>query len=128
MLRNWLIEWQRLGQISSTRGGVSRRRRLQLARMPHHAEVLEDRTLLSTFYVDNVADYVITNDQGNTGLDDGDTVTWDSTATHPAGPVAGLIFGTDAFVSIQAASNAAQANGGLGDTIVPDYRGSGAYR
>jgi hypothetical protein len=84
---------------------------------PLQVEVLEDRTLLSTFFVDNAADYVITNDQGTTGLDAGDTVTWDSSATHSAGPVAGLIFGIDAFTSIQSAVNATTANGVSADTI-----------
>ena len=44
-------------------------------------EQLEDRTLLSTFYVDNAGDFVITIDQGAPGLDAGDEVTWNSGGT-----------------------------------------------
>lgn len=76
------------------------------------SESLEMRALLSTFYVDNTADYTITNDQGAVGLDAGDTVTWNGTTN--GGPVAGLTFGTNAFDTIQGAIGAAAASG---DTI-----------
>ena len=117
MLRNWLAEWKRFGRVFGTQRKTSRRQRFRSARVPHQAEVLEDRTLLSTFYVDNATDYVITTDQGATGLDNGDTVTWDTAGTHAAGPVAGLRFGTDAFSTIQDAVNAAAASADATDTI-----------
>ena len=75
-------------------------------------EPLEGRITPAVRYVDNPGDYVITTDQGAPGLDNGDTVTF-----NPSGgtqtPVTGLIFGTDAFSTIQAAVNFATA----GDTI-----------
>ncbi|QDT41467.1 hypothetical protein Pan241w_15280 [Gimesia alba] len=73
------------------------------------AEVLEDRTLLTTLFVDD--SLVITNDQGAGGLDAGDTVTF---AFGEAGETVGLIFGTNAFATINDAVTAAAATG---DTI-----------
>ena len=60
-------------------------------------------------YVDEAADFVITTDNGTAGvLDAGDVVTWQPTA----GPdVTGLVFGTTAFTSIQAAVDAADVDG-----------------
>lgn len=76
-----------------------------------HVEGLESRVLLAAdLYTDDLAsDYLITTDQGATGLDAGDTVTW-----SPSGSaVPNLIFGTDAFVGIQQAMDAATA----GDSV-----------
>jgi hypothetical protein len=57
-------------------------------------------------YVDDLADdYSLTHDQGASGLDDGDTVTWNGSAL--GAPVAGLTFGTDAFLTINDAIAAA---------------------
>jgi nitrous oxidase accessory protein NosD len=64
-------------------------------------------------YVDNPGDFFITNDQGAAGLDNGDTVDWNPGLGGSHSPQTGLIFGTDAFGSIQAAVTAATA----GDTI-----------
>lgn len=79
-------------------------------------EVLEDRSLLSTFYVDNNGDFVVTtNNSGGPGADPGDVVTWDpGTGSAHGNAVTGLVFGTDAFDSIQSALAAASASG---DTI-----------
>ena len=58
-------------------------------------------------YVALEEDFVITTDQGATGLDDGDIVSWigvDATVTD-------LVFGTDAFTSIQAAVDAVDDEG-----------------
>jgi hypothetical protein len=72
--------------------------------------------MLATLYVDNPADFIITTDQGNPGLDDGDIVVWNPGAGSQHGlAVAGLVYGSTAFGSIQAAVNAANAAGG--DTI-----------
>jgi hypothetical protein len=66
-------------------------------------EGLERRTVLAAnFYVAPAADFTITLDQGAPGLDAGDTVSWNG-----ATPVTGLVLGTDAFTTIQAAINAA---------------------
>ncbi|WP_198001008.1 right-handed parallel beta-helix repeat-containing protein, partial [Gimesia fumaroli] len=75
-------------------------------------EVLEDRTLLTTFFVDDSLE--LTNDQGAAGLDAGDTVTF---AFGEAGQTVGLIFGTDAFATIQDAVDAAQLSVDPTDTI-----------
>ncbi|HAW30068.1 MAG TPA: hypothetical protein DCY03_18415, partial [Planctomycetaceae bacterium] len=72
----------------------------------------EDRTLLTTFFVDD--SLVITNNQGDSGLDAGDTVTF---ASGEAGETAGLIFGNNAFGTIQAAVDAAQLSADPTDTI-----------
>jgi uncharacterized repeat protein (TIGR01451 family) len=78
-------------------------------------EGLEERRLLATLYVDDPSGFTINGDQGAPGLDNGDPVTWDPGAgsAHSPTPVAGLVFGTDAFTSIQAAVDAAMP----GDTI-----------
>ena len=76
-------------------------------------EALEDRTLLTTYFVDD--SLVITTDQGAVGvLDAGDTVTF---ASGEAGETAGLIFGNNAFGTIQAAVDAAQLSADPTDTI-----------
>lgn len=104
-----LTSW--LSLISNT--GAARRGSSRLSRRPQRVsldrlETLEDRLLLTARYVDNPADYTITNDTGAAGLSAGDTVTWNG-----ATPVAGLIFGTTAFSTIQSAVTFATA----GDTI-----------
>ncbi|MEM0896446.1 MAG: choice-of-anchor Q domain-containing protein, partial [Verrucomicrobiota bacterium] len=62
---------------------------------------------LTDTFVDTAADYTITNDVAPVGIvpSAGDTVTWNGTN---GGPVAGLIFGTNAFTTVQAAINAAE--------------------
>lgn len=55
-------------------------------------------------YVDEPGDFTITTDQGANGLDAGDTVTWSS---PNLGSQTGLVFGTDAYTSIQAAVDTA---------------------
>ncbi|MEM9478473.1 MAG: right-handed parallel beta-helix repeat-containing protein, partial [Verrucomicrobiota bacterium] len=62
---------------------------------------------LTDTFVDAAADYTITNDVAPVGIvpSAGDTVTWNGTN---GGPVAGLIFGTNAFTTVQAAVNAAE--------------------
>ncbi len=71
-----------------------------------NVETLEFRALLATLYVDEAADYTVTtNNNGGAGADNGDVVTWNG-----ATPQAGLIFGTNAFSSIQDAIDAAAAN------------------
>ncbi|QGJ71280.1 Hypothetical protein PBC10988_29840 [Planctomycetales bacterium 10988] len=64
-------------------------------------ETLEQRNLLTT-YADDM--FTITNNQGDGGLDAGDEVTF---AEGETGEVTGLIFGTDAFSTIQEAVDAA---------------------
>ena len=71
-------------------------------------ELLEDRLTPSSLYVDNPADFIITTDQGAPGLDAGDTVTF-----NPSGGTqtshSGLVYGTNAFGTIQSAVDAATA-------------------
>src|SRR5205085_4934292 len=68
----------------------------------------------ATLYVDNTADYAITNDVAPAGFSTGDTVTWNpGPGSAHGGSVAGLIVGTNAFDTIQGAVNAAAP----GDTI-----------
>ncbi|MBN1587875.1 MAG: right-handed parallel beta-helix repeat-containing protein, partial [Pirellulales bacterium] len=71
-------------------------------------EPLEDRRMLSvgTSYVDDTL--AITNDIGDPGLSPGDTVTY---AAGEAGEQTGLIYGTDAFDSIQDAVDATDTGG-----------------
>jgi hypothetical protein len=53
----------------------------------------------STLFVhQHAGDFTLTNDQGNPGLDAGDTVTWNGSSL--GAPVPDLIFGTDAFLSV----------------------------
>lgn len=71
-------------------------------------------------YVDDLAgDYTITTDRGASGLDVGDTVTWNGTSQ--GGPVTGLIFGTDAFLSVTDGVNAVVS----GSTL---YIAAGTYK
>src|SRR5262245_23692982 len=78
-------------------------------------EQLENRRLLaaSVYVGENLAsDFTITNDTAPAGLSAGDTVTWNPGGTqHPQGAVPGLIFGTDAFTSINAAIAAVDTGG-----------------
>ncbi len=120
LLTSWLTDLFRVRSLRSNRRRRTSRRspfRIQAPHLVGQSERLEDRTLLSTFYVDNAADYVITNNQGGAGLDAGDKVTWDTAATHPAGPVANLTFGVDAFASIKDAVDAANGSSDPSDTI-----------
>ncbi len=105
-----LTSWLKSLNSRFARRSVMHARRTS-ARAPQvFVERLEDRSLLSTLYVDEAADYTVTtNNVGGAGADNGDVVTWNGST-----PVAGLVFGTSAFSSIQTAINASTAN----DTIV----------
>ncbi len=112
LLTNWLTG---LFQNRSKKRHARRQNlKLHTSQLVGQTELLEDRTLLSTFYVDDVAgDFT----DGNGGpLNPGDPVTWNPTGNdHPAGTVGGLIFGTNAFLTIQDAIAAAAPTG---DTIL----------
>jgi uncharacterized repeat protein (TIGR01451 family) len=97
------------------RGGLKKTSNRNWARTHLRCESLESRALLATLYVDNAADYTITNDADSNGTPtNGDTVTWNPGAGSQHGAaVAGLVVGTTAFTSIQAAVTASTA----GDTI-----------
>ena len=117
LLTNWLTTLtSRIKKRPTFRSRDRRaiRRRWQTATQNQitTAEVLEDRTLLTTFFVDDSLE--ITNDQGAGGLDAGDTVTF---AFGEAGQTVGLIFGTNAFATIQDAVDAAQLSADPTDTI-----------
>lgn len=93
----------------------SRRHRTPIAAL--RSEDLEVRCLLSTFYVDEITNYVETTNGGGTPgvVDDGDTVTWDpGLGSAHGGPVANLTFGTDAFTTLTEAIGPAVDN----DTIL----------
>src|ERR1051325_9607635 len=76
----------------------------RLAKNRYFFETLEDRRLLATLYVDNQGDFMITNDVAPGGLSTGDTVTWDpGPGSQHGGAVPGLLFGTNAFSTIQSA-------------------------
>ena len=70
-------------------------------------EQLENRRLLaaSVYVGENLAsDFTITTDLRLPGLSTGDTVTWNPSGTqHPQGTVPGLIFGIEAFTSLNSA-------------------------
>ena len=69
-------------------------------------------------------DFTITNDVAPAGLSNGDTVTWNPSGTQdPQGPVSGLIFGYNAFTSIQSAINAV-ASGGIVYVEAGSYAGN----
>lgn len=71
--------------------------------------LLQSAWAVPTTYVDAAGDFIITTDQGTPSvLDAGDVVSWQPVA-GPA--VTGLVFGTDAFTSVQAAVNAVDAAG-----------------
>ncbi len=94
--------------FSRSRSKHQQRRISRLAMSRHFFEALEDRRLLATLYVDNPTDFVITNDVAPAGLSNGDTVTWDPGAGSQHGAaVPNLIFGTNAFSTIQSAVTAA---------------------
>ncbi len=59
-------------------------------------------------YVDQAGDYTINFNGGAPGLDAGDIVTWNGPS-----PVSGLVFGTDAFTTIQGGVNGAAAGGNV---------------
>ncbi len=71
-------------------------------------EILEDRSVPATLYVDLPGMYTITNDTGSKGLTTGDTVTWNGATAKT-----GLIYGTTAFGSVATA----EAASGNNDTI-----------
>lgn len=79
------------------------------------------------FFVDDAGDYLITNDQGAAGFDDGDTVTFD-----PGGfNIAGLIVGERAFTTINDGVAAARASFAArfadGDALNEVVLGPGTY-
>ena len=79
-------------------------------------EQLEDRTVPATFYVGELSDFAITNDVDMNGVPtNGDTVTWnqDGLQHDNVSMVPGLLFGTDAFTSIQQAVNVSAATGDI---------------
>jgi len=86
---------------STRRNPVRNRQRIYRSGISEH---LEQRTLLTTFYVDNAADFFIETNNGAGGLDNGDIVTW---RQGTAEEVTGLTFGTQAFESIPSAVGAA---------------------
>ncbi|HUE73169.1 MAG TPA: right-handed parallel beta-helix repeat-containing protein [Pirellulaceae bacterium] len=94
---------------------AARRRVWQVSARRAFLETLESRCLLATFYAGNEDDYIITNDQGAAGLDNGDTVTFSPNPSAGSGHsvVPDLTFGTEAFTTIQGAVDAAAA----GDTV-----------
>lgn len=59
-------------------------------------------------YVDQAADFSITTDNGASGLDAGDIVTWNGPSS-----VAGLVFGTDAFTTVQGGVTGVAAGGNV---------------
>ncbi len=101
----------RMGRFGSRIEASPSKRRFLLGRSLR-LEPLEDRSLLSISYVDNnLAHWTVTNDQSEIGtLDAGDTVTWNYGQSDAIG---GLVYGSDAFSSIQEAIDAAA----WGDTI-----------
>lgn len=66
----------------------------------------------SLFYVGTANDFTVTTDTGSSGLSTGDTVTWNPGPSSALGaPVPGLIYGTTAFGTINAAIHAAASTG-----------------
>ncbi|MES2793629.1 MAG: right-handed parallel beta-helix repeat-containing protein, partial [Planctomycetota bacterium] len=108
-----LTPWLSLFSTSATRSKVTRAQTKRSGRsIIGTLESLEDRIVLTAlttdFYVDDT--FVITNDVGAAGLSVGDTVTF---ANAEAGQTTNLIYGANAFSTIQAAVTAASA----GDTV-----------
>ncbi|MGV3607377.1 MAG: beta strand repeat-containing protein, partial [Planctomycetaceae bacterium] len=66
-------------------------------------------------YVDQAGDFTINVNVGGPGLDAGDIVTWNGPS-----PVSGLVFGTDAFTTIQGGVNGVAAGGNV-------YVAAGSY-
>jgi len=91
--------WLQIKKAGSQQRTHSRRREAAT-----HPEQLERRAMLTTFYVAPEEGFEITENFNDSGLDAGDVVTW-----YPStgGAVGGLLFGTLAFDSIQAAIDAA---------------------
>ena len=117
-----LMSWLNALKSGLIRGHWNSRRRMTgstLRRGDHapvavRAETLEDRALLATLYVDEAADFQVTFDNGDSVLSAGDTVSWNvGGVSHPDGEQTGLIFGTNAFSSI----NSAIATAAVDDTI-----------
>lgn len=101
---------------------ATKKYRQSFTRSMLHAENLEQRQLLAAdLYVDDLAsDYDLTSDTGSpavAGYSTGDTVTWaGANGVAPAGApdgddMPGLIVDTDAFITIQAAIDAATMSG-----------------
>ncbi len=65
-------------------------------------------TLFDTYVHAVGSDFTITTDQGTAGLDAGDQVTWNGTSL--GGPIVQLVFGVDAFTSVQSAVNATESD------------------
>ena len=88
---------------------------MKTMRTPHpSAEILESRIAPASFFVDGAADFVVTTDVAPAGLSAGDTVTWNPGVNSLFGGAAtGLVFGTDAFSTIQSAVDA--STGGFDD-------------
>lgn len=88
---------------------------MKTMRNPHpSAEILESRIAPASFFVDGAADFVVTTDVAPAGLSAGDTVTWNPGVNSLFGGAAtGLVFGTDAFSTIQSAVDA--STGGFDD-------------
>lgn len=64
-------------------------------------------TLFDTYVHAMASDFIITTDQGAAGLDAGDLVTWNGTSL--GGSMFQLVFGVDAFTSIQSAVDATKS-------------------
>ncbi len=71
------------------------------------ANTVNLRTCWDLVRVANPAGFTITTDTGAAGLSDGDTVTWDATSET----VPGMVFGSNAFTSVQDAVDAVCADG-----------------
>ncbi len=104
--RSLALKW--VGSKSSRVSATSSKRTRRFRGVYH--ESLEGRALLAAdlydLYVGDLSGYVIENDQGGSGLDNGDTVTWKGfDLASSADDVTGLQFGTRAFTSVQAAIN-----------------------
>jgi VCBS repeat-containing protein len=97
----------------------ARKRSLSMAGRRFGHEPLEARQMLAADFMASAFTFGdVTNDQGTLGvLDAGDTVAF----AHPSvgAPTSG-VFGADAFLTIQEATDAASANGEIGDTVYVD--------
>jgi len=108
--RTLLRTWGSFTDLFSRRDRRARLSRRTNERRRIALDPLEDRRMLSTFYVDDTL--FIETDNGAPGLDNGDIVTF---AQGEANETTGLIFGSEAFSTIQAGINAAAPTG---DTVL----------